>query len=371
MASIARRPFLATLLAFTASCASSGGAPAAGTEPLPVPSGGASSTTAAQWPIKSREHVDLWLHGFAMLQDDTAMVPIFRRGYREALTVARNRERVTTALDSNRIQLQARFAQNRTLGNLQFAALYFGTWDEMRSAIDLFLRAEGNPRAASNPQSQQVIAFFAQQLPAPADREWLRVFTASLVDEGRKFHHAWWVSQVRERAAALSRLDSLWQRGYRAKFQPFLNNSGQAGGDFLVSLAIGGEGRTVAASKQQNVVTVIYPATPPEAEQAIYVFAHEVTGSLASVAVTDNITPAERREGLADRLQSAAAVRAGAMLIERIAPELSVGYARFYLREIGVTPGSDPAAQLVARFSLPDAVRTAITRQLDTVLGGI
>ena len=33
------------------------------------------------WPMKTREHVDLWLHGFAMLQDDTTHPPQFRRGY--------------------------------------------------------------------------------------------------------------------------------------------------------------------------------------------------------------------------------------------------------------------------------------------------
>ena len=254
---------------------------------------------------------------------------------------------------------------------MQFAALYFGTWDEMRSAIDIFLRAEGNPRAASDAQSQQLIGFFAQQLPTPADREWLRLFVSSLVDEGRKFHHAWWVARTRERAAVLTRADELWQRTYRPKFQPFLNNSGQASGDMLLSLAIGGEGRTVAAGKQQNVVTVTFPATTGEAEEAIYVFAHEVVGNIAGTALNDNVTPADRRNGVTDKLQSAAAVRGGAMLLQRIAPELLTGYARFYLREIGQSPTSDPVAALVAQFTLPETVRDAIQRQLEIVLGGI
>lgn len=351
------------------SCATApGGAPSG----EPVATTGTSATAAGvSWPVKSREHVDLWLHGFAMLEADTARVPLFRRGYREELTVARNRDRITTALDSNRTRLQARFAQNRTLSGVQFAALYFGSWDEMRTAIDVFLRAEGNPRASNDPQTQRIIGFFAQQLPSPADREWLRVFVSSLVDEGRKFHHAWWVAQTRERAAALSRLDSLWQRTYRAKFQPFLNNSGQAAGDMLLSLAIGGEGRTVAASKSQNVVTVSYPATVSTAQEAIYVFAHETMGSIAATAINDHVTPAERREGVADRSQSSAAVRGGLMLLQRIAPELATGYARFYLREIGRPATNDPIAALAAEFPLRDAIRDAIGGQLDIVLRGI
>ena len=61
----------------------------------------------------------------------------------------------------------------------------------------------------------------------------------------------------------------------------------------------------------------------------------------------------------------------GAMLLQRIAPELVTGYARYYLREIGQTPASDPLAALVAQFALPETVRDAIHRQLETVLGGI
>src|SRR5215218_9821283 len=50
------------------------------------------------WPVKTREHVDLWLHGFAMLQEDTTFVPFFRRGYSTEMTVLKNRANVVTQL---------------------------------------------------------------------------------------------------------------------------------------------------------------------------------------------------------------------------------------------------------------------------------
>ena len=43
-----------------------------------------------RWPVKQREHVDLWLHGFAMIAPDSSTVPLYRRDYRDALLVARN-----------------------------------------------------------------------------------------------------------------------------------------------------------------------------------------------------------------------------------------------------------------------------------------
>src|SRR3954469_19327236 len=70
------RFFAATAaVSLVAGCASVGGGP-----------GGTVTNTPDQmtqpgiiWPVKTREHVDLWLHGFALLQEDTTFVPFFRR----------------------------------------------------------------------------------------------------------------------------------------------------------------------------------------------------------------------------------------------------------------------------------------------------
>lgn len=358
----------ALVFVFAAGCASGGAAPinTPGTAG-PV----ASAQTPNQWVIKTREHVDLWLHGFAMLQEDTARVPLFRRGYRDEIVVRKNRENTRTLLDSNRTRLVARLTQNRQLGNAQFAALYFGSWDEMREAIDIFLRSEGDPRRASSQGTQQIIAFFAQQFPSPADREWLRVFSESLLDEQRKFYHAWWVEQQRARAATLTAIDSGFRTVWLPKFRTFLANTQQSGGDLIPSIVLAGEGRTVNVSKQQNVTAVGFPSSPANAAELAYVFAHEVIGTIASTALTDNTTPAELRSGAGERLQSNAAVRGGALLLEKVAPELVPGYQRYYLSIVNAAAGSDASSSFAAAFPISEAVRDAIRRQLDIILGGI
>ena len=88
-------------------------------------------------------------------------------------------------------------------------------------------------------------------------------------------------------------------------------------------------------------------------------------------AVADNVTPAEAREGAAGRLQSPAAVQGGLLLLQRTAPDHAAAYARYYLREAGAAPGADPVAQLQSAFPLPAAIRDAMARQIDLVLGGI
>jgi len=93
---------------------------------------------------------------------------------------------------------------------------------------------------------------------------------------------------------------------------------------------------------------------------------------LSARSIADNITPAERREGLADRMASAAAVRGGALLLQRAAPELADGYARYYLKAAGVAfSGGDAQAALAAAFPLDARVRDAIASQIASVYAGI
>lgn len=340
--------------------------------PPPVNPSGVVTNTTAPWPVKTREHLDLWLHGFAMIQPDTTRIPLFRRGYRDAMVVEKNRRGVTTLLDQNRDQLAARFAVNRNLVGAQFAALYFGSWEDMQQAITLFLQAKGDPGRARTQQQQQVIAFLAASFNTQADRDWLDLFAKSLADERDKFYHGYWLQQQQSRGAVLAAVDSLWQKTYRPKLQTYLSRTQQETGDFILSLPLDGEGRTVSGGKRENIVALTFPDTPADAIDAIYVFTHESLGALAATAIADNITPAERREGLADRMASAAAVRGGALLLQRAAPELADGYARYYLKAAGVTatPG-DAQAALATAFPLDARVRDAIAAQIASVYAGI
>ncbi|MFL5578638.1 MAG: hypothetical protein ACJ79S_22005 [Gemmatimonadaceae bacterium] len=324
------------------------------------------------WPVKTREHVDLWLHGFAMVQPDTTRVPLFRRGYRDELTVARNRGNVTTLLDANRQQLAARFAANPSLTGAQFLALYATSWEELVRATQLFIQANGDPNRARSQQEAGVITTLAQAFPSAADRQWLVLFMRSLEDERAKFYHDYWVRQQQERAGALAAVDSLWQRRYRPRMQRFLNNTQQANGELVLSLPLNGEGRTVSGGKRQNVVTVNFPATAAAATEAIYAYAHETAGVFASTVVSDNTSPAEKRSGGADRIQSSAAVLAGYYLVLKTSPELADGYARYYLNAANVSSaGANAESALVATFPVPANIREEIRRQLDVVLGGI
>ena len=356
-------------MALLAACASVGPG-----NPLPAatPETGASS---AAWPIQTREDIDLWLHGYAMLSDDTTQVPFFKRGYRERMTAFKRRANVSTQLDANYQTLHDQLAQRPGYVSGQFLPLYFGSWDDMRQAIQLFLGANGNPRAVTDPQQQAIVATFASVFPQPADREWLRTFTAAIEDENTQYYQNYWNARQRDLAPVLARTDSLWEHTYLAKFQRLLDNQQMSRGIVYASLPLDGEGRTIAggvAQRGNSRVTVPFPESPTEALDPIYVFAHEVVGSLTALAVTENTTPAEKRQGLSDRYTSPAAVRGGELLLKRIAPDLAAGYARYYLASANVSfTTGDPEQALARAFPLPQPILDAIDHQLGVVLGGI
>lgn len=358
-----RQPALA-LLVFLAALGCAG--PQRATDPLrPVVAG-------PRWPVKTREHVDLWLHGFAMLMDDTATVPLFDRGYRDRLTVERNRRGLYTALDSARRDLVAGLRARPALEGAQFLALYFGSWEEIQRGVTFFLRAEGDPRNASNPEVAGVVAFLAQQFPRKEDREWARRFTAALEGERAQFFHTWWVEEQRRRTPGLAMGDSLWQARWRPVLQPYLNATQQQNGDLIPSLVLGGEGRAVPAGKLASQYAVAWPASADSAEALLFAFAHEAAGVVANVAIADHLTPAQQRAGAGTALAATGLVRGGALLVARIDPALAERYARWYLTLAGrPVPTTGALEALAAAFPMPEEMLASLRRQIDLAFTGI
>src|SRR6266550_5901045 len=362
--------FAASLVVvFLTACATAG---TTGTGTSPSGTIGQNPTNASEiWGIKTREHLDLWLHGFAMVQEDSSLVPYFRRGYKTNLQAVKSRSNIITQLDANNAKLHARFGLNAQLVNAQFLPLYFDNLNDLANAVDLTYRADGNPRQAGNQQDAETIALVAGYFPTQPDRDWARLFVQSLRDEDARFYKNYWDQQQRELGAVFTAVNDLWQNTYRARFQNFLHNTSQSQGEIYLSLPLDGEGRTLSAGQRQNATAVTFPLRSSDANESIYVLAHEFVSALVGTAVADNTSPNDRRLGVSDRYIAAGTVRAGAMLLQRIAPGLVTGYTTYYLRSANRAPGANPVSTLATVFPLPDNMRDAIASQLDVVLGGI
>jgi hypothetical protein len=325
----------------------------------------------ASWPTRTLQHVDLWLHGYALLTGDTARIPFFHRGYRQTMRQLRTSRGVFTQLDANADKLSARFVSNPALVNGQFLPFYFSSFQQMQQVIELFVQTGGDPRATNDATVRQVFSVLNGTFASPADRDWLRLFVQSLADENAHFYQSYWSGEQTSRTATRQAVDSAWRLD-RPKIQRFLNNTRQTNGELILSLPLDGEGRTVGYSNQQNAVAVGFPDSPAQAIEAVYVLAHEVVNAITTTAINDNVTPTEQRNGAGARYAANASVRAGAVLLQRAAPELVSGYMRYYLRTAGLAASAgDPTALFTSTFPIPDAIRDAFTRQIDVVLGGI
>jgi hypothetical protein len=342
-------------------------------QPLASQSSLPGATAADRWPVKTREHVDLWLHGFAMVADDTALVPLFKRDYRAEMTKLRNGANIATDLDANHDLLDQRLRENPGLVNAQFLPLYFSGWPEFEFAFDAFIKADGNTRSISPRDIQAQAALIAAAFPSKADRDFARRLFNSLKSERDRFYHQWWVDETARRNAALTAVDTLWQRTVRPPLQNFLNRTQQGNGDLLLSVALEGEGRTISEGKTRNVFAVTFPPTADRAPEAIYGVVHEAVGPLVGPAVEDNVTPAEKRAGVAEQLSSRALVRGGALLLGKVAPQFVAGYMKFYLRAAGMPSvgEADLMASFEKTFVVPKALIDSIERQIAVSFSGI
>jgi hypothetical protein len=347
-------------------CASLGGSGAPSSDTPPA----ASSAPVNPWAAKTSYVLDLWLHGYAMVQRDTSQVPYFRRGYREMIASAKSSRGVTTQLDANTSTLQRGLDASPSLISGQFLGLQERTWDEMQADITAFLEANGDPNAARDSTMRPAIAAYAQSYRSKADRDWLRMFAQSLADEHTRFYQQYWNDRQRELAPVLARVDSIFSSRYYPSLRGYLNNSQLDKGEIVLSLPLDGEGRTITSG--QHSVAVEFPARPDSALEAVYVFVHEAAGLASGQAVADNTTPAEKQSGAASRYQSAAAVRAGALLLRKTIPDLVPGYERFYIRAArGRATVSDIDGELARTFPLPQVMVDAIGKQVDRLLSTI
>jgi len=347
-------------------CSSLGGSGGSSSDTSPAPA----SAPVKPWQVKTSYVLDLWLHGYAMVQRDTSQVPFFRHGYRDMIASAKSARGVTTQLDANMAQLQRGFDANPALLSGQFLGLQERTWEEMQADITAFLQADGDPNAARDSTMRPAIAAYAQSYRSRADRDWLRLFAQSLTDENTRFYQQYWNDRQRELAPVLAAVDSQFSQRYFPPLRGYLNNSQLDKGELLLSLPLDGEGRTITAG--QRSVAVEFPARTDSAVEAVYVFVHEVAGIASGQAVSDNTTPVQKQTGVASTYQSAAAVRGGAILLKRTIPDMVPGYERYYLKAArGRGTASNVDDEFARTFPLPQAMLDAIGKQVDRLLSTI
>jgi hypothetical protein len=258
-----------------------------------------------------------------------------------------------------------------TIAAAQFLPLQYPTAAEFERAMMAFQLADGDPRRARTRDDQEAILALGGIFKTAAHRAWLKEFREALRDDDEKWFRSWWSDEQKARLAALTAFDLRWQRELRPAMQRWLNASNAADGEIILSPVLEAEGRTVTISKRRNAVVIGWPRDTARADEAFFAFCHEIVGSVSAAAIADNLTPAQQRDGIGERLQASGLVRGGLELVRAVAPTKVDAYARFYLRAAGLPMGGDAVAALEANFALPDAIVAAIKANIAAGFGGI
>jgi hypothetical protein len=362
------------VMALLGACA--GSQPATAAPPPPVAPREPGTEVKAQsndpWPVHTRYVIDLWLHGFAMITDDTSRVPLFRRGYRDEMIVEKNKLQITTLLDTKHDSLAKFVAAHPLVTNAQFLVLQLHDWDELSQDVQAFLAAQGDPHKAHDQATAQMIFIWSQSFPGPGDRRFLAMFMNAINDESAKFYNTYWKQVELFRRPVLAAVDSEWVKVYLRRMRSFQEGTNQGRGDIILSLPLGAEGRSIMGGKRDNLIAVNFPAERADAMQAIFVIAHEAVGTIAATAVDDNTTPIQKRSGLAGKYLNSANVRGGEIVISKLAPDQVANYQAYYLTAIGATftPGQEALA-FRTQFPLPDPILEQMRHSIDAITGGI
>lgn len=220
-------------------------------------------------------------------------------------------------------------------------------WDVVRAFAEQFLRFEGEPRRAPDKETAAGASLtqFAALFPTAADREWLRLFIAGVADEQARFFADEHARVVRAHASRSSR--------------PSIH----CGNVSIVRASSGSSPTRVSAPATSccHCPSAVKGAPALAATDRRWWSCRSRSASMTlpkcctclytkcrgrSWAAWWATTPRRpTRAGVADRLVSMGQVRAGALVLERVAPELLEPYMRYYLTQAGAS-SDEPHRQL-------------------------
>lgn len=361
-------PLRRSVLALLVTVAACGGRAPVEEEPQPPLTG---------WRVGTAEHIALWYHALALTlapveRADSFAVPRFAPGYADSATAIKRRRGVEpTPLDERAAEFGRIFQQDGYQG-LQFVPLYFQNSEALFSGIDLWSQVGGDPRRVGSAAGAQVVAFLTRLFPRAAQRRAVIEWAGLVREEQQRFYTAYW----QERGAALQTVVATVQGDWDA-LAPALSNyldymRLQRGEIFLVP-ALGPEGRMVTRGTAAPRVAVLAPPVNRH-EDAVWSFIHELLYPLVGEVIRDYVAPARLREIGEESLTSRSAVRGGAILLDRAAPERAPRYRRYFLEAAGhqVPSGASELNEAFVRaFPLPPELEQGLETAVTQALAGI
>ncbi len=262
---------------------------------------------------------------------------------------------------------------------MHFVPLYFpqAGRTEVLTALTLLSKTEtGIPRAPSAHTAFGLTAV-GSVLSRPDQRAVLGQFVQALESEWQTFFEDWWRSGEARRLEWEADLQRIWQVEYAPPLASFLRKVNMEGGVVAVVPAIGPEGRIFAGAPRNsadNVLVLSHPPGPGRAREVMFAMLREVSFPLVrQVMARASVGSADQDEE--ESLAARAAVRSGALVLQRYRPDDVEGYQTLFLSQLGISapPGQALKAAFEEAYRLDPALADALRAEIlgPTIPGGM
>jgi hypothetical protein len=327
--------------------------------------GRAAESRQPRWSVRSRPQVDLWYHGLATIgAEREELVPPYNRDYAEEIRQAkRERGVAATRLDSLTDYFRSEFGSKRELQFFDQLPLYFqdATPEQMLTALRAVADRQVYRRDKVSPEALAGAAVVAQIFTRANLRRVLKRYVEALEEEWQIFYREYWDQTTAANSGRRSDLDEFWATSVAPRLDDFLAERWLDAGTILVSPAVGPDGRLFIGdpdNREDNQV-VVWSPTGSSSRQPAYHVIKEVCHSVVTAALDELVD--ENRQ--TRPLRMTAAVRCGALVLDKYAPILSAGYRRAMMEGVGVA-GSATVRRFEQQFALEPEILTALIDEI-------
>ena len=330
----------------------------AGVEPRP---------SLPRWSVRARPQIDLWYHGLAIIGvEREELLSMYDREYAGAIAQAkRDRGIVATRLDSLADYFRSEFESSSEFRFLDQLGLFFedATLEQMLAALEAVADRQTYRRDKVSAVASDGAAAAAQVFDRVGLRRVLKRYVEALRQEWDVFYGQYWVETIAPDSTSRSALDDFWATSVAPRLADFLVERRMDGGTILLSAAVGPQGRLFIGDPNTNednlVIVWSRPGASPR-EPAYYVV-KEICYAVVGPALEDLVE--EKVENIS--LRMTAAVRCGALVLDRYAPVLAARYRRTMMRSVGADTVTATIGRFEERFSLEPEILTALQDEID------
>jgi len=293
---------------------------------------GAPPSTA--WTIARDPFADLWFHALAVIKyDGYGPLPLYDTRYTERAREAKTRAHIETTLDLHVTDFRKALAADSAFEVLHFLPLYFVGQEPPLVLAALRAAIRESPRAVHQSSLASTASVIAAALPTRQER----VVFASLLDavdnEWTNFVRADRSAHVLDDRRSLHDLESTWNDQFARSLDGYLSMVGITRGMILVSPTVGGEGRIIREPGGTVIVAVSSGLGVAGESAALLRVVRELAFPLLDQLRAPLVTSTTRVGAARER--DAAAVRAGAIILDAVDKPLAAEYRRLFLDAIG------------------------------------